>query len=96
MISPAIVGVESGTWKARRKARQKAANWGGSRARMHSCRVWMVGGSRGARAAVVLVAEERLSAGRDCAIAVAAAWGRVVSAGATAPVAPLPSPWLLP
>lgn len=29
VISPAIMGVESGTWKARRKARQKAANWGG-------------------------------------------------------------------
>ncbi len=64
MISPAIEGMASGTWKAERKAREKAANWGGSRARMHSCRVWTVGGSRGARAALVLVAEERVSAGR--------------------------------
>ena len=37
-------GVESGTWKVLRKAREKTASWGGSKARMRSCRAAMVAG----------------------------------------------------
>ena len=48
MISPAIEGVDSGTWKAERKAREKAASWGGRSPLIRSCSERMVGGSSGA------------------------------------------------
>jgi hypothetical protein len=47
-ISPATDGVASGTWKAERKAREKASRWPGARALSRSCSAAMAVGSRGA------------------------------------------------
>ncbi len=80
VISPEIEGVESGTWKAVRKAREKAASWGGSRARMRSCRVAIVTGSRAASLAGLVVPIEA---------PFAAACGLVMAAGVVECLVPL-------
>ena len=80
MISPAIEGVESGTWKALRKAREKAASWGGSRARMRSCKAAMVAGSRAVSLAGLVVPLEA---------PFAAGWGLAMAAGVVECLAPL-------
>ena len=80
VINPAIEGVESGTWKAVRKAREKAASWGGSRARMRSCRVAMVTGSRAASLAGLVVPIEAW---------LAAGWGLAMAAGLVECLEPL-------
>ena len=48
LMSPATDGVASGTWKAERKAREKASRWPGARALSRSCSAAMAAGSRGA------------------------------------------------
>ena len=73
-------GVESGTWKALRKAREKAASWGGNRARMRSCRAAMVAGSRAASLAGPVVPIEAW---------LAAGWGLAMAAGAVVGLEPL-------
>ena len=72
MINPAMEGVESGNWKALRKAREKAVSWGGCRARMRSCRAAMVAGSRVAS----FVALPRAAVGAW----LAAGWGLAMAA----------------
>lgn len=81
MIKPAMEGVESGTWKAVRKAREKAASWGGCRARMRSCRAAIVAGSRDESP----VESPRAPEGA----LVAAGWGLAMAAGAVAGLVPL-------
>lgn len=85
MISPEIEGVDSGTWKALRKPREKAASWGGSKARMRSCRVAMVAGSRAASLAGPVVPIEAWPA---------VGWGLAMAAGIVECLVPLlPCPW---
>jgi hypothetical protein len=47
LMSPATDGVASGTWKAVRKAREKASRWPGARAFRRSCSAAIAAGSRG-------------------------------------------------
>ena len=77
-------GMESGTWKAVRKALEKAASWGGSKARMRSCSLAMVAGSRAdSLAGPVVPLEAPFAAG----------WGLAMAAGAVVGLEPfLPCP----